>query len=199
MKEKRELVNLDEMDRYVTDHEGNLVIGKNGKPKKKPGKPKGTKNIGYKTGGMFNVERQRKVLKVIQETGNISTAAAQAGVSRKTIYNHIESNPVFAERVELSQARYVASLEDIVSDRVQNGTRTKRYDGEGKLVEEVVKDDNQLLVRSLERHSKDWGKEKTPQKNSVEVNINTQGAVGKLADLLNVKRPDIEGSEEDIK
>jgi len=198
MKEKKELVNLDEMDRYVTDHEGNLVFGKNGKPKKKPGKPKGTKNIGYRTGGMFNVERQRKVLKVVQETGNISTAAAQSGVSRRTIYNHMERNPAFAERMELAQARYVAALEDIVSDRVQHGTRTKRYDGDGNLVEEIVKDDTQLLLRSLERHSKDWSKESSNSQGNVEVNINTQGAVGKLADMLNVKMPPIEGKEEDI-
>jgi len=184
------------MDRYVTDHEGNIVFNKNGKPKKKPGKPKGTKNIGYRTGGLFNVERQRKVLKVIEETGNISTAAAQAGVSRRTIYNHIEKNPVFAERVELAQARYVAALEGIVADKIQHGVRTKRYDGEGNLVEEIVKDDTQLLLRALERHSKEWSKGKEVNQGKVEVNINTQGAVEKLADMLNIKREAIEGEFE---
>jgi len=191
--ERVELIKKEDMDRYVTDHEGNIVFNKNGKPKKKPGKPKGTKNIGYRTGGLFNIERQRKVLKVIEETGNISTAAAQAGVSRRTIYNHIEKNPVFAERVELAQARYVAALEGIVADKIQHGVRTKRYDGEGNLVEEIVKDDTQLLLRALERHSKDWSREKESGQSKVEVNINTQGAVEKLADMLNIKREAIEG------
>lgn len=183
--------------KYVWRNSTALDIRKNGEVKKQRGRQKGSKNVsGYNSGGRFNAAKQREFLKKAEQYGTLSAAAASVGFSRRAVYNHLEKNALFKSRFEAAVESYRASLEDLVDDRIRNGTRQIKKDGEGNVIEEVIKDDNTLLLRALERHDPDaWGK-RTNNKTEVNVNHNTGSATAKLAEALGISLPD--KSEEPI-
>ena len=59
---------------------------------------------------------------VLEQTGNISTACAGSGVSRKTIYNYINSDPDFKTRVDDAKETAIEHLEGIALERAKNGS-----------------------------------------------------------------------------
>lgn len=66
-------------------------------------------------------ENQARFLEVICETGNITRAAAEIGVSRWTMYRHREADPEFRAAWEDAVKLGVAALEDEARRRAQEG------------------------------------------------------------------------------
>jgi hypothetical protein len=59
---------------------------------------------------------------VLEQTGNITTACAGSGVSRKTIYNYINTDSDFKTRVDDAKETAIEHLEGIALERARGGS-----------------------------------------------------------------------------
>ena len=158
-------------------------------PAAKPkGRPKGIPELARKPRKKFTTEIKRRFLKELEKHGNIKAAAAVVGMSRVTIYAHIQKNEAFADRVEMAKDKALAKMEEEHLARTMGGAETVVYDGEGNIVTRTVKKDtkpieSRLRVLDPERYGKNGG-------GDTNININIgQSAKAKLAELLKIDLP----------
>lgn len=67
----------------------------------------------------FTEERLERVLAALAEGYSITGAALKAGVGRRTVYDHIEKNPVFAAAVKEAMDMGTDRLEDLLLQKAE--------------------------------------------------------------------------------
>jgi hypothetical protein len=69
----------------------------------------------------FTAARRKTFLRVLSESGNVSRATRQAGVSRTTAYAHRETDPVFAQAWDEAIVQALDELEEALLARAREG------------------------------------------------------------------------------
>lgn len=162
------------------------------KPSGNKGRPKGRKDKKPRKKYVeFTPALQWKFLDTLSKNGNIKAAAGVIDISTANVYKFIREDEHFSDLVDTALAKYLAKCEDELSKRVFEGNETLEYDGEGTLVRRIVKKDNDLLKLALKAADRERYSERPI---SVDVNVDTNNAIGKLAEFLKLDAPEpIEG------
>lgn len=99
----------------------------------------------------YSREFMQKVLGAIANGLNVKDACAVAGISRQTLYNHIEADSTFAEEFEKAQVSFKLTHLRNVASASQNDWRAsawileRKYKDEFSLRQEMVGKDGQDL------------------------------------------------------
>ena len=72
--------------------------------------------------GKITSAQYEKFLELLAQCGNITIAAEGAGISRKSIYNKINSDLDYSERVEEAKGEAVERLEHVARQRAERGS-----------------------------------------------------------------------------
>lgn len=187
---------------YLLDDEGNIIYNDDGTPRKNmpgPGRPKNSKSLYQKAPTVFTPALKKKVVNNIAKGINAEAACAAADISRHTYYKHLRKDPKFAEAVSLAKDKYLAKIEEQFTDRIEKGSRTVVYDGFGNVITETYKQNDNLLVKSLEAEAPQKYGKKT-QSTNVNVNVDPTGnsAVSKLAQQLGIDVDKVKKQSEEI-
>ena len=103
--------------------------------------------------------RHAKFLKELGKTGNISHSARVAGLSRKQVYTHQQTNRRFKARVEEQLTHFADSLEHEAVRRGRDGYHEEVY-SEGALVGFKTRYSDRLLMATLAAHKRElYGKQ----------------------------------------
>ena len=65
--------------------------------------------------------RRKRFLEILQQTGNVSRAAREAGLSRQAVYARREKDTAFAEAWEEALASALDDLEEVLLARAREG------------------------------------------------------------------------------
>lgn len=135
----------------------------------------------------FTIAMQRKFLKEFAKIGNIAGAAARIGVDRKTVYNERNKNEAFKQALDIAKENLAASLEDYAIDRVINGEKVVKKDGDGNVIEETTKPCSPAFaVKVLEAKTESYAK----TTESVNTQSDENAAIKKLAGKLGITLDD---------
>jgi hypothetical protein len=115
----------------------------------------------------FTTDRQEAFLEALRQVPNITYAAIQSGVSRKTAYNHRDQDPEFAAAWDEALEEGVDMIELEAHRRaVQGYTEPVFY--MGAIVGHVIKYSDALMARLLQAHRPEKYSEKHQHKVSGE-------------------------------
>ena len=73
-------------------------------------------------GGKIATTQYEKFLELLAQCGNVTIAAEGAGVSRKSIYNKINSDAVYSDRVEEAKQESIERLEHVARQRAEQSS-----------------------------------------------------------------------------
>jgi hypothetical protein len=134
-------------------------------------------------------DQREMFLERLLACGSLRAAAVGAGILYPRIAKEIARNNDFKIACVEAMEYYKANLEQQVIHKALTGIVQKRYDGDGVLVETIVKDDPRLLLRLMERFNDDWKSSKAEVNVNVQNNIDSasKGSVLKLAQMLDIK------------
>ena len=94
--------------------------------------------IRFTNQGRFCDEKKRLFLEFYSATNRIREASDMAGVSLKTVREHIASDPEFGEAVMEAEQSYRDHVVAHIQDLCFNGVEKKVYDRNGNLVSEEI-------------------------------------------------------------
>ena len=120
----------------------------------------------------FTSERKEKFLEVLSETCNVSRSAEAIGVSRQTIYQHVDKDPDFATAFEKARMLGAYSLEDEMVRRGKEGI-LKPIFYKGQEVGQVKEYSDTLLIVLAKGALPDKYKDRVEQeqKGAIEITI----------------------------
>lgn len=96
------------------------------------------------------VKKREKFLNILKESGNVSTAAKRAGISRRIAYVWRDGDPLFAAEWDGAIDEYIEKLELEADRRAHDGVTHRLYfDKEGKLIGEIRRYSDRLLMFRL--------------------------------------------------
>lgn len=132
-----------------------------------------TGEISYKlvsTRYKFGDEEKLIVYKELCNHGRIGTAARAAGVTIKTVKNHVKKDIAFADMIAEATETYKDKLINHHQKLVFEGTTKKHYDRNGKLVSEETIYPIPLIQMELRKHDDGY-------RDKREVALNVRGGV----------------------
>lgn len=157
------------------------------------GRKKGTRDLGPRKNKSFDIKAKQKFIRHLEKHGNMGAAADHVGVSRTTVYKAMKKDERLRERVEIAKDRAVQNLEDEMEKRIYEGNEKIEYgydpDGVEYKKKRTVEKDNNLLVRALEANDPAKYSKKT-QNTNVNVEVDGNSALNKLAEFLKISLPD---------
>lgn len=134
----------------------------------------------------FNVTKQKRYLKVLEETGNRKTAAASVGVEDDTVQALASRNPTFYKRAKQAETKFLSMLEEETVRRAVTGTeKAIYYKGEHVATETQYSD--KLLELLLKANDRDKYGNKSQVDNNTTINVNDTTLRSKLATSLGIK------------
>ena len=108
--------------------------------------------MGHRQGeGFFTERKQEEFLKAYAKSGLFRKSAKKAGVCAQTVYNAMERDTVFKEKVDAAYEDFKEDLEEVVKDRVLEGVKKDVYYKGDKIGEETQFSDR-LTELVLKRH-----------------------------------------------
>jgi hypothetical protein len=102
----------------------------------------------------FDDAAQAKFLEVLRDTLNASGAARAAGVSKRTVFTHRETNPVFAQAWQDALDEGLDAAEESVNRRAFKGVERGVYH-KGQRVDTEVEYSDSLAQFMLKAHRPD--------------------------------------------
>ena len=101
---------------------------------------------------------QAVYLEALESTGEVSSSASLAEVSRQCIYDRMKADPEFLAACEAAQGRLDARIMGTVRKLAVEGTTVYTYGKDGKVAtEKVVFSERVLLAWLKARHRDIWG------------------------------------------
>ena len=132
----------------------------------------------------FTPERKAIFLAEYERLGEKKSAAAAAGVTRQTIYDHIATDPEFARQCEAARDALVGDIVNRLRHCAIEGTVKKTYDKDGNKVSETRVYDARLMLAWLKRLERDkWG-----DKVAVDQTVTTKAPETKVNDIPRAAR-----------
>ncbi len=100
----------------------------------------------------FDAKRKARYVIAFEKCGEVAAAAAAVNISRRTVYNHMQSDPDFADEVEKADGRLLGRIIGEVEQLALFGVETKHYAPDGKTVTHSTrKKSEKLLLAWLKR------------------------------------------------
>jgi len=99
----------------------------------------------------FNAARKAAYVIAFEKCGEVAAAAASVNISRRTVYNHMQSDPDFAHEVEMADGRLLGRIIGEVEHLALFGVKTKHYTAEGVYTHTTTKKSEKLLLAWLKR------------------------------------------------
>ena len=128
----------------------------------------------------FNRRAKLEFLRHFAENGRVGHAAQAAGVSERTVRNHVRSDDWFAEAYEVARGLFRDRILELVTHLALDGIPRNRYDARGNLIETF----REYPIRLIELLAKKFDPE---LRDKHQVDMNTQGGVLVVPGMLNEK------------
>src|SRR6218665_3142106 len=127
-------------------------------------------------------ERQQGFLDAYQATGQVKSAAAQAGCSRELHYGALRTSETYREEFSLVQQRLAAELEEALWQRAVYGVKIPKF-YRGELIGYEIRYSDTLLMTLLEARDpeKFGGIREELQRQSREDGLGVRGGRGEVA------------------
>lgn len=128
-------------------------------------------------------------LSALGESGELAPSAAVAGISRQTVYDHLERDPAFAEECDAVVGKLRQQAHETLKRIAVDGVAEPVLDKDGKVVGEKRKYDVRALLRLIERHDRQWRtgidiNQKVEVKGKVDISHMPPEDKAKLRDIL---------------
>lgn len=134
----------------------------------------------------FSATKQKRYLKVLEETGNRMTAAASVGVDHEICMAFASRNPTFHKRARQAENNFLAELEAEAKRRAVTGVeKDVWYQGEVVGKEKVYSD--KLLETLMKANDPDKYGNKSRVDTTTTINVNDTTLRSKLASALGVE------------
>jgi len=106
----------------------------------------------------FTEEKRARFLACLEQTGEITAAAAVAGISRQTAYDTANREPAFAEAIEAALGRLDEERLRIFRKLAIEGVEKVTYDKDGNVAARTRVFSERLLLAWIKRHKpQEWG------------------------------------------
>jgi len=106
----------------------------------------------------FDAERKAAFVLAYERTGEKKAAAAAVGVTRQTIYNHLETDPAFREACEAARGRLLESCIATLKKLAIDGVEKTTFDKDGNKVSVTRVYSERMLLAWLKRLEREkWG------------------------------------------
>ena len=110
------------------------------------------------TPSKFDEARRAVFLEVLEHTGEVTAAAARAGVSRSCAYNTAKTDPEFADACEAALGRLDEERLKVFRRLAIDGVTKTTYDKDGNVVAVTKVFSERLLLAWIKRHKPvEWG------------------------------------------
>jgi hypothetical protein len=129
-------------------------------------------------------------LSALGESGELAPSAATAGISRQTVYDHLERDADFALECDAVVGKLRQQAHETLKMIAVTGVTEKTYDSKtGNLISEKTKYDVRALLRLIERHDRQWrtgidNNQKVEVKGKVDISAMPAADKAALRDLL---------------
>ena len=147
----------------------------------------------------FDVSEQKRFLSILEKSGNITQAAADAGVSRNVIYKAANNSPQFKQAVEDAKERLNSKVRQSVLERILNGEEIVERDAKGDVIKTTTRAANaSLVVKWLEStQAEEFGKRSEVTTLHIGDESSSNSRLLQLAQKLNITLPDNNKDKED--
>lgn len=106
----------------------------------------------------FDEARRAVFIDALEQSGEVTAAAAVAGISRQTAYDTARKDPEFAEACEAALGRLDAERLRVFRKLAIEGVEKRTYDKDGNVSSVTRVFSERLLLAWIKRHKPDeWG------------------------------------------
>lgn len=147
----------------------------------------------------FGVSEQKRFLYILEKSGNITQAAAEAGISRNVVYKIANSSPNFKQAIEDAKERLNGRVRQSVLERILNGEEIVERDAKGDVIKTTTRAANaSLVVKWLEStQAEEFGKRSDINHLHISDESSSNSRLLQLAQKLNITLPDNSKDKED--